>query len=134
MRDPMPEVLEVDYLATYEWVLGEDGPEQTAGAGQTFVETLYTRLQPIFPNADITVRLDGVQYATRPTFIVIDDTLIGEDEHPNDVISWAEYLCDEEAQAVAAECFTWETDSDDEQLAEDNFHYGEMVAAGLGLR
>ena len=34
MRDPMPEVLEVDYLATYEWVLGEDGPEQTRQAEQ----------------------------------------------------------------------------------------------------
>lgn len=114
MRDPMPEVLEVDYLATYEMVLGEDGPEQSRGSEQMFVEALYERLQPLFPNADITVRLDGAQYATRGTFIVIDDTLINDDEHPDDVISWAEYVCDEEAQAVAADYFVWETEEDEE--------------------
>lgn len=103
--DPMPEVLEVDYLATFELVRGED-VESTLEQDQTFYDRLYDALVETFPNASVSVRLDGVQYAAWGTRVVIDDSLIGTDEDPQDVIAWAEEICDQIAASIGDQVFS----------------------------
>jgi hypothetical protein len=137
--EPMPEVLDVDYLATFEWVRGD--VESTNVQDSEFLDRLYDALAATFPNASVNVRLDGVQYATRGTQIVIDDSLIATDENPLDVVAWAEEVCDQIASSIGSEVFTGPDEDydlaslpDDEQLLEDEANYSAAVYAGLNLR
>jgi hypothetical protein len=100
--DPMPEYTKVDYLCTFEHIHGDEGRETTIAEDATFVNTLAERLQPIFPNAEIYVRLDGYQYATRGSEF---EGGPADDAESLELDNWAEYVCDQVASTVAGEVF-----------------------------
>ncbi len=116
---PDPTITRIEYVATYEMVCGDD-VESTGAQDTKFLARLETALQPLYPNAELYLYLDGAQYTTRKDIRVwntrSDDEFYDDDLTPLDVVEEVRGVCDDIAQTVGAEVFVSEEAEEEEEL------------------
>lgn len=111
MFEPMPEVTKLIYVATYENIIpGFDDfnapdVEYPDSMYSDFLKRFETALQPIFPNAELWLHLDGAQYTSIGDCIETDGSEESADEF-RDLEDYALYtVCAHVAGIVASEVF-----------------------------